>query len=90
MKISFKTVSNYLRKVYGKPKKIRKVFYLSETQKKKSINFCQQILEKRIDSKSIIFSDECKFDLGSYARDWIRLDVNYQKKWKEGNEMVIT
>ena len=26
LNISFKTVSNYLKKVYGKPKKIRKVF----------------------------------------------------------------
>ena len=40
MKISFKTVSNYLKEVYVKPKKIRKVFYLSEVQKKKRMNFC--------------------------------------------------
>ena len=39
MKISFKTVSNYLRKIYGKPKKIRKVFFLSEAQKIKLTEF---------------------------------------------------
>ena len=35
MKISFKTVSNYLNEVFGKPKKIRKVFFLSEGIKNK-------------------------------------------------------
>ena len=49
------------------------------------MNFCRKILERGINSKSIIFTDECKFDLGSYTRDWIRLDANYQQKLKDGN-----
>ena len=32
-----------------------------------------------------MFSDEYKFDLDSYIRDWIRLDANYQQKLKDGN-----
>ena len=82
MKISFKTVSNYLREIYGKPKKIRKVFFLSEAQNIKRIEFCHKILEKGINSRSILFSDECRFDLGSYTRDWIRFDFNFQQKLK--------
>ena len=85
LNISFKTVSNYLKEVYGKPKKIRKVFYLNESQKKKRLEFCRKILEKGIDPKSIMFTDECKFDLGAYTRDWIRLDSESQKKLKDGD-----
>ena len=44
LKISFKTVSNYLKEEFGKPKKIKKVFYLSETQKKARVDFCHNIL----------------------------------------------
>ena len=85
LNISFKTVSNYLKEVYGKPKKIRKVFYLNESQKKKRLEFCQKILEREIDPKSIMFTDECKLDLGAYTRDWIRLDSESQKKLKAGD-----
>lgn len=59
MKISFKTVSNYLKEIYGKPKNVRKVFYLSENQKKKRIDFFEKILKKGIDSRAIMFTDEC-------------------------------
>ena len=82
LKISFKTVSNYLAEIYGKPKKIRKVFFLSELQKQKRVAFCESILEKGKDFKSIMFTDECRFELGSYTRDWIRLDSESKKKIK--------
>ena len=67
LNISFKTVSNYLKEVYGKPKKIRKVFYLNESQKKKRLEFCQKILERGIEPKSIMLTDECKFYFGAYT-----------------------
>ena len=31
LNMSFKTVNNYLKEIYEKPKKIRKVFYLNES-----------------------------------------------------------
>ena len=74
-----------MREIYGKQKKIRKVFFLSEAQKIKRIEFCHKILEKGINSRSILFTDECRFDLGSYTRDWVRLDFNFQQKLKNGN-----
>ena len=36
--IGYRTVNNILNKFIGKPKKIRKVFFLSEEQKKKGWN----------------------------------------------------
>ena len=48
LKISFKTISNYLREIYGRPKKLRKTFYLSEVQKKARVDFCKKILQKGI------------------------------------------
>ena len=88
VKIFFKTVSNDLSEIYGKPKKIRKVFYLSELQKKKRVIFCETILRKGIDYKSIMFTDECRFELGSYTRNWMRLDSESKKKLKNGENEV--
>lgn len=36
---SYRTINNYLKEYYGKPRKIRKAFYLSEDQMKKRIEF---------------------------------------------------
>ena len=88
MKISFKTVSDYLREIYGKPKKIRKIIYLSEGQKIKRVDFCKKILQRGINSKSIMLADECRFNFGAYTRDWIRLDSNSQQKLKNGNAEI--
>ena len=44
MKISFKTVNNQFNEVFEKPKIIRKVFFLSEENKKQRITFCKNIL----------------------------------------------
>ena len=49
---------------------------------KKRVEFCENILQKGIDFKSIMFTDECRFELGSYTRDWIRLDSESKKNWK--------
>jgi hypothetical protein len=32
-----------------------------------------------------MFADECRFDLGAYTRDWIRLDSDFTQKLKNGN-----
>ena len=41
MTVKHSTINSYLNKILGKPKKIRKVFYLFETQKKKELNFAK-------------------------------------------------
>ena len=55
MKISFKTFNNQFNEVFGKPKKIRKVFILSEENKKQRNTFCQNILKKLEKNDFIIF-----------------------------------
>ena len=83
--ITYKTVNNILKKHYGKPKRIRKVFYLSEKDKEKRYNFCKRILERKINYDDILFTDESKISLGSYTHDYIRLDPEDQKKLKSGD-----
>ena len=86
LKVCHKTISNYLREFYGKPRSLRKVFYLSEEQKKKRLKFCEMILEKQINSQVIMFTDECRFDLGTYTRDVIRLDGEMKNQLLMGDE----
>ena len=44
--ISYRTISNYLNDYYGKPKKIRKAFYLSKDQMKKKCNSVKKYLKE--------------------------------------------
>ena len=55
--ISYRTINNYLKDYYGKPKKIRKAFYLSEDQMKKRVQFCEEILKRKINYDNIMFTD---------------------------------
>ena len=55
MTISKATVCRILKKEYGKPRKIKKVFYLNQKQKEQRLKFCQMILEKGIKDDQIIF-----------------------------------
>jgi len=44
LSIHFNTICNYLRELYGKPRKIRKAFYLYKEQMMKRVDFCRMIL----------------------------------------------
>ena len=46
IKISHVTVCSYLNQLLGRPRRIRKVFYLTKEQMKKRVKFCNSILEK--------------------------------------------
>ena len=46
-------------KIYGKPRKIRKVFFLSEDNKKSRVTFCKNIIQRFKEGKEIMFTDEC-------------------------------
>ena len=64
----YTTVNNYIKEYFGTPRKIRKVFYLSESQKKKRFDFCESILKKnKLKSEQIFFTDESKVELGSFT-----------------------
>ena len=46
-------VNRILKEKFGKPLKVRKVFYLNETAKKKRLEFCQKIVQMCIEGKNI-------------------------------------
>ena len=46
IKISQVTACSYLNQLLGRPRRIRKVFYLTKEQMKKRVKFCNSILEK--------------------------------------------
>ena len=88
MTIHYTTINRYLKEYYGKPRKIRKVFYLSEEQKKKRVDFCKKILERGIKAEQIFFTDESNIQLGAFTNDYIRLDPN-KKPWDESTYELI-
>ena len=80
-------VNNYLREYFGKPRKIRKVFYLSDENKRKRFEFCKKILEKNIKPEQLFFSDESRIELGSFTNDSIRLGPKIE--WNEDKYNLI-
>lgn len=86
--VTYRTVNNILRAYYSKPRKVRKVFFLTEEQMQKRFSFCQQILDKKISYKEIMFTDECKIDLSPYTNDLIRLDPEDKEKLKNGESQA--
>ena len=86
--IHYTTINNYLRENYGKPRKIRKTFVLSNEQMQKKKEFCQIIYDKNIQPQQIFFSDESKIDLGSFSHDLLRLDPN-KRIWDEDTYNLI-
>ena len=85
--VHFTTVNNYLKEYFGRPRKIRKVFFLSQEQKIKRKEFCQMVLDKKIRPEQIFFTDESLIDLGSFSHDLIRLDP--LKKWDESTYALL-
>ena len=88
MTIHHTTINRYLKEYFGKPRKIRKVFYLSEEQKKKRVDFCKKILERGIKAEQIFFTDESNIQLGAFTNDYIRLDPD-KKPWDESTYELI-
>ena len=48
----------------------------------KRVQFCEEILKRKINYDNIMFTDECKVNLTSYTNDWIRLEPEMQNKLK--------
>ena len=46
-KICHSTICHYLNQKMGRPRKIRKAFYLTKKQMKKRVDFCKKIIEKK-------------------------------------------
>ena len=90
--ISKRQVNNILREKYGKPLKIKKVFYLNEESKRKRMEFCQKIIDMEIDVKkldgiNIFFTDETKIDTTpNTSNESIRISSKVKNKLKLGDE----
>ena len=80
------TVCRILKQEYGKPRKIKKVFYLSKKNKVKRVEFCKKMIEKNISGKNILFTDEAIIDMGCYTHDSIRLSDDNKIKLKKGRQ----
>ena len=80
------TINRYLKNALGKPRKVRRVFYLNEIQKKKRVEFCESILKRKIKGEQILFTDETKIDMAPFLNDSIRLSKKNQEKLKSGDE----
>ena len=92
LSISKRQVNNILKEKYGKPLKIKKVFYLNEDSKKKRMEFCKKIVEmeidgKKLEGKNIFFTDETRIDTApNTANESIRISSKVKNKIKLGDE----
>ena len=82
MTIEKTAVNKYLKSVLTKPRKVRRVFYLNDMQKKERVKFCENILEKKIRTNTNFFTDETSFDMTPFLNDSIRLSIENQKNFK--------
>lgn len=91
--VSHTTINNYLKEYYGAPIKIRKVFFLSEEQKKARVELCKKLIEKNITFDRVFWTDECRLVLNpvcSGQNNAIRITKEEQKDLKENcNPEVI-
>ena len=80
-------VNRILREKFGKPLKVRKVFYLNEEAKKKRLEFCQKIVQMGLEGKNIFFTDETRMDTGPNTKgESIRVSSKIKNKIKKGDE----
>ena len=92
LSISKRQVNNILKEKYGKPLKIKKVFYLNEDSKKKRMEFCKKIVEmeidgKKLEGKNIFFTDETRIDTApNTSNESIRISSKVKNKIKLGDE----
>ena len=87
LSITKSQVNRILRAKYGKPLKVRKVFYLNEEAKKKRLEFCQKIIQMNIEGKNIFFTDETRMDTAPNTKgESIRLSSRIKNKIKQGDE----
>ena len=87
LSITKSQVNRILRAKYGKPLKVRKVFYLDEEAKKKRLDFCKNIIQIGLEGKDIFFTDETRMDTAPNTKgESIRLSAKIKNKIKKGDE----
>ena len=92
LSIGKRQINNILKQKFGKPLKIKPIFYLNEDSKKKRLAFCKKIIEMEIDGKkldgtNIFFTDETKIDTApNTSNESIRISSKIKNKLKIGDE----
>ena len=85
--ISKSQVNRILREKFGKPLKVKKVFYLNDDSKTKRIEFCKKIIEQNLEGKNIFFTDETRIDTSpDTTTESIRLSRLIKNRLKKGEE----
>ena len=85
--ISLSTTNRVLNKFIGKPRIIRKVFYLKPSDKILRVQFLKFMKENNIGPDNIFFTDESIFPLYAYmnkGNNKIRLSKKTRRKLKSG------
>ena len=90
-KISLSTVNKTLNTCLSKPKQIRKVFYLTSSEKAKRLNFLRFMKQNHLFPNKIFFTDESIFNISSYFNRncKIRLSKKTSNLIKRGNEIAL-
>jgi hypothetical protein len=89
--ISRTTTARYLKRVLGKPRKIKKSFELTEKNIKQRYEFCKNVIENKIQANQIFFTDEKKFYLKkpiNKGTNYIRLTKEYERRLEKGDPEV--
>ena len=83
LSITKSQVNRILREKYGKPLKIKKVFYLNEEAMGKRLEFCKKIIDMNLEGKNIFFTDETKIDTApNTSNESIRVSSRIKNKIK--------
>ena len=90
--ISLSTANRMLNKYIGKPKVIRKVFYMKPIDKILRVQFCKFMKENNIGPENIFFAVESVFPLYAYLNkgtNKIRLSKKTRRNLKSVDEKSI-
>ena len=87
LSITKSQVNRILKEKYGKPLKIKKVFYLDEDAMDKRLKFCKKIIDMNLEGKNIFFTDETKVDTApNISNESIRVSSRIKNKIKKGDK----
>ena len=87
LSITKSQVNRILKEKYGKPLKIKKVFYLSEEAMEKRLEFCKKIINMNLEGKNIFFTDETKIDTApNTSNESIRASPRIKNMIKKGDK----
>ena len=87
LSITKSQVNRILKEKYGKPLKIKKVFYLDEDTMEKRLKFCKKIIDMNLEGKNMFFTDETKVDTApNISNESIRVSSRIKNKIKKGDK----